>query len=293
MPIFGSVLGGLFGGDAPDFPTLAQLLPSSTSTSGYLANTRTALQGEDSLVSSMTPTAEGRKLLDDYGLMRDLTRQRWDEFSVPEYAKEQYGLIKNNMDRSDLVGANRLLEAQAALTGGIGATAGSRQSMAEMAQNQEYNRNKLLFDLYGRGEQRESDFFQRSSGALNNYANIAASFDNMAQRDQSSYFNLAKATNQQAMGQYQADYADYQGDMAFWEGIGAPLDMALGKGISNIMGGGSFFGGGGFASPTAAVSNTPNIDALFSQPNLWSGQGSNITRDSLFGMNKYRNVLGD
>ncbi len=255
LSIFGSVLGGLFGGDAPDYPSLNKILPSRTATNGLLASTSTVSgDGGKSLTSTVSPTGLGQGLIDEYGALRTSTGQQYNDFSIPEYTDERYGLLKDMMDRSDLVGANRLLESQAAVTGGIGATAGSRQFMSDMAQNQEYTRSKLLLDLMGMGEQREGNLFNRYTGALGNYSGLLSGFDNAAQRDQGAFFNLANLTNQQAQGQYQRDYADYQGDMAFWQAIGAPLDMALNTGVGNIMGGGSFFGGG---SPTPSVSPIP------------------------------------
>ena len=268
MPsIFGGILEGLFGSDIPSAPTLAQTMPSRTSSSGLLSNTSTIFNPNSKRLSntiSLTPTAQG--LLSDFDARRLASEQAYQDFGIRDYADERYALMKDMLDRGDVLAGNRLMDRTAAITGGLGVTPGGRQMLSDFDQNRVYARNKVLLDLLGMGENREQNLFARSREDMGDYVGFLGGLDDQLGRDQQSYFNLAPFTQSAANVQFQQKALEAESENNFWNSLGNDITKLATKGFSNFMDTGSIFGNTGSLFGSSGLSNLSNISSSLYTP---------------------------
>jgi hypothetical protein len=277
---FGSILGGLFGKDQPDAPSLESMIAKGNNTNGLLFNTGYSFdpntkQGQ----GNVSLTGKGQGIAKDYSRMFEDAQQNYNEFGIPEYADERYGLMRDIMNRDDVMGMNRLMATQNAQGGGVGVTAGQRDTSSRFGAEQGFNRQRAILGLLNQGEQRENTLFGRIAPALNNYTNFMQGGSGQLNNDMMQYNNMSKQVGAQRQGQYQSDMQDYADSMSFWNDIGGFGDSFVGGQIGGLFGGGGQAGlsasGNAFSGISGYNSASPFAQA-YPQQSTFGGAGSTL-----------------
>ena len=272
MGLLSSLFGGGGGSDV-EAPSLDEMRPESAQSNGLLFNTSYDKEG----TSSVGLTDSGQQIADEwmgiYGKgqgIADKASQKYDYFNKARFADRRYELMRNRLNRDDVMGTNRAMATMNAMTGGVGATAGTRQSLSQLAAEQGFNRESAYLNLLQQGDVKKQMLFGNMNNSLaaegamlGNYQNFLGGGENVVNRDLAGYFNQAGIMSQQAMGEYQADLANAEAEGGFFDKIlGTAVDLGLSyatggtsslfSGATGISAGNMFSGGGG-----SSLSNTP------------------------------------
>lgn len=257
-------LSGLFGGGKEvQAPTLDQLRPESAQTYGTLFNTSYGSDG----TSRVNLTGTGQDVSNRYKGIADTAQQGYNEFDVNRFADERYQLMRNRLNRDDVMGTNRAMSTMNAMTGGVGATAGTRQSLSQLGAEQGLNRETNYLNLLNKGDLQQQTLFGNMNTGLTNYRNFLGAGENVANRDQAGYFNQAQIMGKQAQGQYQADLANAEAEGGFFDKIlGTALDLGLSYatgGMSSLFSGATGMSVGGMMSDGGGYGNLSNTPGAF------------------------------
>jgi len=271
-------LSSLFGGGGSDVkaPTLDQLRPNSARTDGLLYNTSYNKDG----VTNVTLSPDGSDIRNRFLGIADNTRDQYNEFSPVTFADERLKLMRNRLNRDDLLATNRLMATQAATGGGVGVTSGQRQQNALFAGERELNRDTNYLNLLNAGDAQQQQLFGNQNAALGNYQNFLGGGENVANRDQAGYFNQAAIMANQANQQYQADLASQEAEGSFF---GKILGTAVNLGMAYYTGGGSL--GGSLGASSAAGAGFSGLGSLGATKGAFGfAQGGNpLSNNNLFG----------
>jgi len=289
--LFGSLLGGLFGGDRPDAPTLESMTAKSAKTQGPLWNTQFMFDPSGKTgTSTATLTGTGQDIADRYRGLADTTQSQYQDFNVQDFAGERQGMINKLLGAERMASQNRLFDRVGAMTGGLTATSGGRDLLSRGAAEQDLNATRAAMANLDSAYNRENLLFGRQAPAVSNYANFMGSGENIAGRDVGTWGAMTNVINAQRQGQYQSDTQDWADDMSFWNDIGGGLESMATMGMSNYANTGSIFGGmgGGMANSSAANTAFSGISGYNANTPFGLGYNTGVPqRTSLF-----QNIFG-
>jgi len=289
--LFGSLLGGLFGGDRPDAPTLESMTAKSAGTQGPLWNTKFMFDPSGKTgTSTATLTGTGRDIANRYKGLADTAQSQYQDYDVQDFAGERQGMINKLLGAERMASQNRLFDRVGAMTGGLTATSGGRDILSRGAAEQDLNATRAAMANLDSAYDRENLLFGRQAPAIGDYSNFMQSGEALAGRDRGTWGMLSQAIGGQRQTQYESDTQDWADDMSFWNSIGDSIEGYATAGMSNYANTGSIFGGmgGGMANSSAANTAFSGISGYNANTPFGLGYNTGVPqRTSLF-----QNIFG-